>query len=191
MGTNSQKVQLTPSIIDYLDNDLVIDQNSFTTNSWKLLTDTEKKEYYDITKGTDQLITDSQDMKDYISGIQNILVNEANSAFQNMTPGDEGEIQLNGSRLVSTTADGTEIANDAEIIKVEKTGGSTLTTTPGNYEPVNWQGTTEVDDSRADLTIIPETGLTTNVIAYVILTISSLGIMVAGIVLIKKFVLEN
>ena len=105
-----------------------------------------------------------------------------------MVAGEAREIQLNGSRLVSTTLDGTQIENDAEIIKVEKTGGSTLTTMPGNYEPTEWQKTTEVDDSRADLTIVPPTGETTNIIAYIILGISSLGILAVGIILIKKFI---
>ena len=185
MGNDSQKVQLTPSLIDYIDNDLVIEETTFASNGWKLLTNTDKENY--TTEGIDQLLT--KNLKEYIGGIQNISVNESNSTLQNMVAGEAREIQLNGSRLVSTTLDGTQIENDAEIIKVEKTGGSTLTTMPGNYEPTEWQKTTEVDDSRADLIIINETGLTTDIIAYVTLTISSLGILVAGIILIKKFVL--
>lgn len=186
MGTDSQKVQLTPTLIDYLDNDLVIEESTFTSNGWKLLTDTEKQEYYDVEKGIDQLLT--ANLRDYIGGIQNVSVNEANSALRNMVAGEAREIQLNGSRLVSTTADGTQIDNDAEIIIVEKTGGSTLTTIPGNYEPARWQETTEFDDSRADTTIVPPTGETTNIIAYIILGISSLGILAVGIILIKKFI---
>ena len=82
-----------------------------------------------------------------------------------------------------------EMGNDAEIIKVIKSGGSTLTTTPGNYIPS--EGVKEVDEAKSEtVTIIPPTGRITNYIAYTLLSISSLGILVSGIILIKKFVLK-
>lgn len=83
----------------------------------------------------------------------------------------------------------TNIGNDAEIIKVIKSGGSTLTTMPGNYIPS--EGVKEVDEAKAEnIFIVPPTGRTTNYIAYILLTISSLGILVSGIILIKKIVLK-
>ena len=42
-----------------------------------------------------------------------------------------------------------------------------------------------------DISILPPTGLETYYIPYIILAISSLGILISGIVLIKKFVLIN
>ena len=82
-----------------------------------------------------------------------------------------------------------EMGNDAEIIKIIKTGGSSLTTIPGNYVPS--EGVKEVDEAKSEtVTIIPPTGRITNYIAYTLLSISSLGILVSGIILIKKFVLK-
>ena len=77
-----------------------------------------------------------------------------------------------------------------EIIKVIKNnGGSILITTPGNYVPTD-ASTSEVDDSTSEsLVIIPPTGLETNTISYVIIIISSLAIITAGVILIKKFVI--
>ncbi len=84
----------------------------------------------------------------------------------------------------------TNFGNDAEIIKITKTGGSTITTTPGNYDPSKGPPS-EVDESTAEaVTIVPPTGLDMNVIAYTLLAISSLGILTTGILLIRKLVLK-
>lgn len=82
------------------------------------------------------------------------------------------------------------VENDAEIIQITKNGGSTLTITPGNYEPS--EGVKEVDDAQSEeVVIVPPTGLTTDYIGYTLFVISSLGILVAGIILIKKLVMSR
>ena len=86
--------------------------------------------------------------------------------------------------------------NNAEIIEVGKTGGSILVTTPGNYIPGNYipgnTATYEADSSTSErIVILPPTGLSTNTIAWIMLALSSLGILTTGIILIKKYVLKK
>ncbi|MCI8471072.1 MAG: hypothetical protein HFJ35_06395, partial [Clostridia bacterium] len=87
--------------------------------------------------------------------------------------------------------DGITLDNSAEIIQVEKSGGAPLITIPGNYVTSTSERPGECDGDRAESVIItPPTGLSTNDIAYIILAISSLGVLTSGIILIKKFVLK-
>ena len=58
--------------------------------------------------------------------------------------------------------------------------------TPGNLNPYSGE-THENDDDNEKLAIIPSTGDST--IVYYILGITCLGIIICGIILIKKFVL--
>ena len=82
------------------------------------------------------------------------------------------------------------LENNAEIIQVTRNnGGASLITTPGNYVPGE-ETTYEEDDAMSqNITVTPPTGLISDYIAYVTLAISSLGILISGIILIKKYVL--
>ena len=97
---------------------------------------------------------------------------------------------LNAHKLLSNN-DETFLENNAEIIKVKRNnGGSVLITTPGNYVPSD-SSTSEEDDSVSpSVTVVPPTGLATDTISYIIIAISSLAIITAGIILIKKFVIK-
>lgn len=188
----SKLVTLQPAlVIDYLDDNLSTDmsQNAIWTaisreNRKEQLIDTgllsESLEDL-ITKNNRILMTDeAQDDVLVPVGLENSSENSRSSV----------DINLKGYKLLSSNADETFVENNAEIIKVIKNnGGSILITTPGNYVP-NDSSTSEPDNSTSEsLVVLPPTGLTTNYIAYAILVISSLGILVSGIILIKKFVL--
>ena len=112
-------------------------------------------------------------------------------ASEKMAIGDTNDtLALEESKLLSSN-DEILLDNDVEIITIEKNGGSTVETVPGNYNPVDGS-TSEEDDSRAQhIIIVPPTGLPTYYIEYTILGLSCLGILVAGIVLIKRFVLKG
>ena len=100
--------------------------------------------------------------------------------------------------------------NYAEVLKVsnsvgrfygqidtgKKTGWKNIT--PGNFNPKNPTETSETDDNqghnprRAEIVIIPPTGENKNeIVIYIITGIGCLMILAAGVVLIKKKVLNK
>ncbi len=189
----SKLVTLQPGlIIDYLDNNLATDMSENAV--WDSIAQENRKaelidtgllseSLKDILTGTSRVITtdDAADQVLVPQGVEIAGMNNTSSI----------EVALSGYKLLSSNGDETFLENNAEIIKVIKNnGGGTLITTPGDYNPTDLS-TSELDDSTSEsLVILPPTGLTTNYIAYILLAISSLGIIVAGIILIKKFVLK-
>ena len=115
----------------------------------------------------------------------------ASTELRPIDQANEAEVTLKLYRILQTGLDDNFIMdNDAEILKIIKTGGSTIVSTPGNYIPS--EGVKETDEAQSEtITILPPTGLETNYIAYTLLAISSLGLLISGIVLIKKFVLKK
>lgn len=182
-------VTLTPAmIIDYLDNSIEV--QTIENQNWNFIQDnTAKKQLME-----NGLLSNTQEMKELLNQRNRITTTDKFSG-ENLTP-IEGEntvegIAFKGYRLLANSADEILLDNDAEIIKVIKNGGSTLTTIPGNYIPGNSE-TSEPDNANSEsLTIIPPTGLNTDIIAWTILIASSLGILATGIILIKKYVLKR
>ena len=189
----SKLVTLQPGlIIDYLDNNLATDMSENAV--WDSIAQENRKSQLidtgllsesleDILSGTSRVITTDEAADQVLVplGIEIAGMNNTSSI----------EIALSGYKLLSNTGDETFLENNAEIIRVIKNnGGGTLITTPGNYNPSD-SSTSELDNSTSEsLVILPPTGLTTNYIAYTLLAISSLGILVAGVILIKKFVIK-
>lgn len=178
------------SVIDYLDNNIrmVIDENEVGEIIQENASKTDL-----INQG---LLENTKEMKEWLGATSKIILTEKLSKELKPigTPNADTkteELALKVSKLLDTSSSGDEtiLENDAEIIKIEKTGGSSLITTPGNYVP--GLSSSEYDGDRAEsVLVVPPTGLGTNYIAYIILIISSLGILTAGIILIKKFVLR-
>lgn len=189
----SKLVTLQPGlIIDYLDNNLATDMSENAV--WDSIAQENRKSQLidtgllsesleDILSGTSRVITtdDAADQVLVPLGIEIAGMNNTSSI----------EVALSGYKLLSNTGDETFLENNAEIIRVIKNnGGGTLITTPGNYNPSD-SSTSELDNSTSEsLVILPPTGLTTNYVAYILLAISSLGILVAGIILIRKYVIK-
>lgn len=183
---NSDLVTLKASdVIDYLDNNITIDMEGNKVG--KVIQD-----------NTEKTVLIQQGLLENTSLMQKLLkettrVIQINQLSKELKPiGDtQTEISLKTNKLLSNTSGEEEATfdNDAEIIRIEKTGGSSLITTPGNYIPSSTLS--EYDNDKAEsVSIVPPTGLATDYIAYTILAISSLGILIAGIILIKKFVLK-
>ncbi len=190
---NSKLVTLQPAlIIDYLDNNLTTDLSENATwdaidrdsrNTQLIDAGLLSEDLRDTLLSTTMVVT-TDEMKDEVlvpEGLEGILNSSQSSV----------EVSLKTYKLLANNGDETFSENNAEIIKVIKNnGGSILIATPGNYIPNN-SSTSEVDDSTSEsLVIIPPTGLTTNYVAYILLAVSSLGTLVAGIILIRKFVLK-
>lgn len=190
-GEDASKVStLRPTlIIDYLNNNLINSQDT-----WEIV---EKENRVRELIDTGLL---SESLKDMLLDTQRVELTKELQYEALVPEGLEGDVgnskatvtvNLEASRLLSGNDEETFTENNAEIITVEKdNGGSVLITTPGNYNP-NDSSTSEVDDATSQgLVILPPTGLETNYIAYALLAISSLGIVVAGVILIKKFVIK-
>ena len=191
-GEDANKlVTLQPAlIIDYLDNNLATDMSQNAI--WDSIgLDNRVAELIDTGLLADNL-------KDLITGTSRVITTDEVQGEKlvpiGMEQGDSKssvDVNLLGYKLLSNNGDETFLENNAEIIKVIKNnGGSVLITTPGNYNPSD-SSTSEVDNSTSEsLVVLPPTGLTTDYIAYTLLAITSLGIIIAGIVLIRKFVLK-
>ena len=170
-------------IVDYLDNNIVIDKEQ--GNVWNVV---EGK-----TLINDGLLEDTTEMKN-LFGSNFVMTTEGLSEEALRPTGTTGKTQtavsLTGYKLLSNVAS-EEIAfdNEAEIIRIEKSGGASITTIPGNYDPSI--GVQEEDEAQSETVfVVPPTGLNTDYIAYTLLAISSLGILISGIILIKKFVMR-
>ena len=116
-----------------------------------------------------------------------------------MKPGEEGKINVNASKLLSTAND-MNYENYVEVLEAsnavgrfygqrDETSGKWKLISPGSLV-IGKEGTYEIDDSKAKLNIIPPTGENKNMIIYTIVGISCLSMVVVGIILIKKKVLD-
>lgn len=174
------------NIIDYLDNGIATDES--ITEVGEVLQDLNQKTGL-ITQG---LL--GEELRNTVKGTNKIVVvGENDTLSKQLRPkGTGGEstagVTLRGYKLLANNEENL-LDNNAEIIKIRKTGGSSLITIPGNYIPNTTSH--EVDDDKAETVyVLPPTGIGINYIAYTMLAISSLGILVCGIILIKKYVLK-
>lgn len=181
-GVNDLVALNANQVIDYVDNNLALNLDNL--GGWNAYTAAEKPDL--IGKGL--LANELQPILAQTNTIINTDQFKGNLRPEGDTTRD---MTLNLYRILPSVMqdEDSTLDNDTEIIKIIKTGGSTLTTTPGNYVPTD--SPKEVDEAEAEtVTIVPPTGLTVNYIAYTLLAISSLGILVSGIILIKKFALK-
>ena len=168
------------------------------------------------SNGVNQGVADAIDINDLLNKetVLNTIAKDAGGENENLhylDPGDEvlgKEAGYATTRLVVfkklTTTDEIELNNEAEIINITRndtedgSNGSLLQHDPGDYVPHNVSEEdmafrVEHDDSTAETVIItPNTGANLGfIVPLTVLIISSLGILVAGIILIKKKVLGN
>ena len=184
-------VTLEPDmIIDYLDRNIAIDLDEDADWSYKEGNDL-KDMIWNQEENDDGLL--SERIKDTLNATK-VLVTESLGNVALSPIGDESQtsttmITLKGYRLLAND-DEDFVENNAEIIKVTRNnGGSSLVTIPGNYVPGESDTYEEDNAMSQNVTVTPPTGLMSDYIAYAILAISSLGILISGIILIKKYVL--
>lgn len=181
-------VKLSPEeIIDYLDGGIATEEGE--NADWKYLTEAEEREKMNPASGKleDQLIVNNNEMKTQLANSTTMNTEKLAGALKPQE--STGKVYVYGHKLLASN-DETVVANNAEIIKVQKNGGATLTATPGNYIASNSETHEADNDQSASLAIIPPSGENRAYIAYTLLAISLLGILVAGILLIKKYVLK-
>lgn len=176
-GTNQiNPVTIKPTaIIDYLDKSWSFDSKDTRNTAWQL------KQVKDIH---DLVVPEVYQGDNTAIGNKTILYteqlqNEKLQPNQSSTP-----INIAVSKILTTT-DEISLDNEAEEVKVSKTGGAILQTTPGNYVP--GLGITEADDSMAETAIVtPATGENQNYILPIIVGTTALIILGAGVIIIKK-----
>ncbi len=190
----NQFVQLdAKQVIDYLDNSISTEDGN---NLGEIRQSQESKKEL-IEQG---LLEETEEMKKLLQDTQRVLIIDKLSEKLKPRLKDQGEEQLGTSteqelkvyRLLSNTAldEGISMNNIAEIIEIQKTWGAPVITIPGNYTPSASSNHEQDSSTSSTVTIVPPTGLDINYIAYTLLAITSLGILVSGIILIKKFVLK-
>ncbi len=183
-GTTQDKLVTldAETTIDYLDNNLA--KSTEEIDGWKVYGDGQER--IDLIEKYGLL---AEELRDTLSQTHTVL--NTRNLSKKLQPEGTNETTLNAYRVLPSTIqeEDSEIGNDAEIIRILKTGGSTLTTKPGNYIPS--EGVKEADEAKSEtVTIVPPTGLTEYSTTYILLAISTLGILVGGIILLKKLVLK-
>lgn len=169
-------VTITPSkIVDYLDKDWSFDNRTGDNAKWEI-----KESIEDIQDFLEEPVYKSED-----STIRNKMILWTESlADKKLAPGDKEKLNINVSKLLSTT-DEISLNNETEMIELQRDGGSKPESIPGNYVPGT--GSTESDDDMAETTIVtPSTGENQNYIVPVVIGTTALIILAAGVVIIKK-----
>lgn len=175
----TNKVATTIKLIDYMDKEISYYENG----EWKVKKTEEVKDLENLSDFTKK-------MSDYNFIIQNGDIT--------LKPGEEKFVEIKASKLLTTTKD-IWYDNKVEFYNVknpvgrfydkegtpEKPDGDPQT--PGNYGDKDKECDNNKDPVRAELTIVPPTGQTR---IYYVIGISSLVLLVGGIVLIKKKVLK-
>ena len=166
-------VTISPTgIIDYLDKDWAFEEER--NQAWQVKTLDEIKDIVAevVYNNEESTIND-----------KTILYTESLKE-QKLEPTNSATVDLNVSKTL-TTSDEISYNNETEVVKVEKTGGSKLEETPGNYIPGT--GNQESDDSMAETVIVtPNTGANRAIVLPIIIGAAMLVVLGVGVVLIKK-----
>ena len=176
--TGGDVATITPTaIIDYLDDDWNFDKEA--NQGW------ETKTLDDIKTIVDEVVYEDE----------NSTINETTILYtealkdKKLKPEEKETIYLNVSKLLAVSQE-INLDNETEIVKIERTGGGNLTFTPGNYIPGT--GKTESDDDMAEEVIATsKTGDNLNFIVPISIVVSALVILGAGVVFIKKKILNK
>ena len=99
-------------------------------------------------------------------------------------PTKSESVMLNVSKILTTSED-ISLDNETELVEVDKTGGSDLISTPGNYVPGT--GDIESDEDMAETVIVtPATGQNLSYVLPITIGVIALLIIGGGIIVIKR-----
>ncbi len=178
--SNNVPITISPTeIVDYLDKNWSFDSKQYE-QTWQVKEVTNINVIQDVVNSesiAEKMILYTDTMKS-----TELVPNNVENNKQNLKQSEAVELKV--SKLLTTT-DEISLENEAEEVKVNKTGGRTLETVPGNYIPGT--GATEADDSMAETTIVtPATGLNLNYILPIAIGVTALIILGVGVIIIKK-----
>lgn len=174
---NSFKISTVTKLYDYLSNDLVYDENSELNQQYNWQYEEIKQELVDEGYL-------SQEAFDVVKNYNQVFQTDY---FKNMEPGNSLTAEMEVSRLLSTTADDFSLDNYMEVNRL--TGDPIESSIPGNSVPGD-STTYENDDDTVLVTITAPTGEDRNYVPYIILGVSTLIILGAGVIFIKKKVIK-
>lgn len=167
----------TNKIIDYVDNNVALE--NVEGQNWTI----ELNKSNLINNG---LLKDTTEIRDVLND-RNLVITKTDLASIILEPTQSATATLTASKLLANTRDEIEADNDAEIINVGRNGGRELVVIPGNYVPGKTE-TMEYDDDQAEtVVVLPPTGLTTNVIRNVVISLVVLVIIATGIIGFKIY----
>lgn len=170
------------TLIDYVDLDMTISEES--SGTWTPITTIE------------ELLRDHNTNLTQIDALlQNFSSVVTTEGIHNgaLAPGESANTDIKVQRLLATSDD-LAYENNGEIIRIQKNGGSSITTDITSYgELTLWQNPTaepgEIDETKAEtVTVIPPTGDTLTYVAYIATGIAALAVLGVGIVVIRKIV---
>ena len=170
-------VTITPTaVIDYLDNEWGFEPEE--NEAWEVISKEDLSGLVAEVVYNDENSTIDEKIILYTEGLATPL-----------EPTGTNSVMLNVSKIITTTDD-ISLDNETEIIEIDKTGGSDIPSTPGNYIP--GLGEQENDDGMAETVIvIPSTGANLNFIIPIGVGLIALLILAGGVILIKKKVLKK
>lgn len=175
-------IKIKPStIIDYLDKDWSYEESKNSDGRWVVKTKQELET---------QKLVDENVYKDQESEIENKTILITDKLNKEFAPGERESISLNVSKILTIT-DELELDNDTEIIKVEKPqGGRPIPLIPGKYIPGKSE-LNDLSDKAERIMVTPSTGKDLNFIVPITVGIIALITLGAGVILIKKKVVDN
>lgn len=198
-------ITITPSkIVDYLDEKSIykVEDEVNEKYKWKQMsledlkssglvvsnvTDALENGKYTDEDGNEEEIKPSQIYTtDYLNTAKLKPVRTVNNQKRNAEGGD---VYMVVDKVLASAEDA-NFENQAELVLLDKPGGSKPTPTPGNYIPNS--NNQETDDSTSVETIItPSTGADQNFVVPITVGVIALVILGIGVVLIKKKVVEK
>lgn len=171
-ASGAEKVKVSPAqLLDYVDGRL-----SVVDDKW------EEKDLAG-TFATDYNISKKDDAE-YLNKIKAYVTEELSKTY--LAPNESTKVELKNSKLLTSTDDN-EFNNKAEVIETKKNTGFT-TGTPVKVTFANQYF--NVADSEK-ITVIPSTGENQDYILPIVIGITAITILGAGIILIKKFVIDK
>lgn len=172
---NNWRLATVTRLFDYLSNDLVFDDTEELNEVWE-----------DVKVTKENLVDTGYLSEEAYKEIKKYNRVFQTTEFKDMKPDSEKSIYLVANKLLANTDDDYDFKNDIEVneLKYRKIENSI----PGNYIPTD-SSTSEKDNDHKEVVITAPTGENKNYIPYITLGISVFGILIAGILIIKKKVL--
>lgn len=183
-------VTISPSkMIDYLDKELVfkVDDENNKKYGWtiKNLEDIKNGKY--VTENVEKAIQNNTGVYEYYTeAMANTKLKPVRMIGNNLSDAETtGNIYMVAEKSLTPSED-INMYNQVEIVELNKTFGSRITSTPGNYEP-NGSSYEDDDSTSEEMIITPSTGANKNYIIIGTVSIIALITLGAGTYFIRKF----